>query len=80
VIDRDEWPDRELTAREQFRYLFGDPRVRSDMGLLGRFSDTMRDLDVKVDRLIRIGRWFTLTVVAALVKLVGNLIVSSPHH
>lgn len=77
-MDRDEWPDRELTAREQFRYLFGDLRIRSDTGLLGRFSDHIGDLEVKVDRLLRLGRWMFTAVVAALLALVANLMVT--HH
>lgn len=80
MIDRDEWPDKELTAREQFRYLFGDPRIRADTGLLGRFSDHIGDLEVKVDRLLRLGRWLFTTLIAALLALVANLVLSYPHH
>lgn len=78
MIERDEWPDRELTAREQFRYLFGDPRIRADTGMLGRFSEAIRNLDGKVDRVLRLGRWVFTALIASLLALVANLLVS--HH
>lgn len=80
MIDRDEWPDRDLTTREQFRFLFGDPRVRSDIGFLGRLSENIGHLEDKVDRLLRLGRWLFTAVVAALLALIGNLVATYPHH
>ncbi|HKW93977.1 MAG TPA: hypothetical protein VJX92_18950 [Methylomirabilota bacterium] len=74
------WPERELNARELSRYLLGDSRVPADTGLLGRMALNIRELDAKVDRLIRWARALFITALAALLALVADLIVALGHH
>lgn len=74
MIEGEGWPEREMSAPEQFRYLFGDPRVRADTGLLGRFAKAIDDLDAKVSRLLRLAYALLTVLVAALLALAANLI------
>ena len=78
--ERENWPERELTARELSRYLLGDSRVPADTGLLGRMTVSIRELDTKVDRLIRWARGIFLTALAALLALLADLVVAVTHH
>lgn len=80
MIERETWPERELTPAELQRYLLGDPRIRSDTGLLGRMADSLDGLEAKVDRLLRLGWGLLAALLAALLALVANLVVALPHH
>lgn len=80
MIERDTWPERELTTAELQHYLLGDPRIRADTGLLGRMADSLDRLEVKVDRLLHMGWLLAAALLAALLALIANLVISLPHH
>ena len=79
MIEREQWPERELTRSELQRYLLGDHRIRDDVGLLGRMAEKLDVLERKVDRLLLLGYGVLASVLAALLALVANLLVTPRH-
>lgn len=69
-----QWSEQELQ-----RYLFGDPQVRDDVGVIGRLTKAVEDLGQRVSRLMWLGWALLLTLLAALLALVGGLIQGPGH-
>jgi len=62
-----------VTEEELRDYLFGDPRVREDVGVVGRLTRSIEELGRRVDRLTHLAWAVLLVLLTALLALLVQL-------